>query len=64
MAAPDLPGASSGACFGAALAILQGRSSFVITLYAFFFSLLTVLLVFVFFGGSLFTGRMKSDSTL
>ena len=47
MAAPDLLGASTGACFGAALAILQGRSSFVITLYAFFFSLLTVLLVFV-----------------
>lgn len=35
MAAPDLLGASTGACFGAALAILQGRSSFVITLYAF-----------------------------
>ena len=47
MAAPDLLGASTGACFGAALAILYGRSSAVITLYAFFFSLLTVLLVFV-----------------
>ena len=47
MAAPDLLGASTGACFGAALAILHGRSSAVITLYAFFFSLLTVLLVFV-----------------
>ena len=47
MAAPDLLGASTGACFGAALAILHGRSSAMITLYAFFFSLLTVLLVFV-----------------
>lgn len=46
MAAPDLLGASTGACFGAALAILHGRSSAMITLYAFFFSLLTVLLVF------------------
>ena len=41
MAAPDLLGASTGACFGAALAILHGRSSAMITLYAFFFSLLT-----------------------
>ena len=47
MAAPDLLGASTGACFGAALAILHGRSSAMITLYAFSFSLLTVLLVFV-----------------
>ena len=47
MAAPDLLGASTGACFGAALAILHGRSSAMITLYAFFFSLLTVLLVFI-----------------
>ena len=44
MAAPDLLGASTG---GAALAILHGRSSAMITLYAFSFSLLTVLLVFV-----------------
>lgn len=35
MAAPDLLGASTGACFGAALAILHGRSSAMITLYAF-----------------------------
>lgn len=47
MAAPDLLGASTGACFGAALAILHGRSSAMITLYAFSFSLLTVLLVFI-----------------
>ena len=40
MAAPDLLGASTGACFGAALAILHGRSSAMITLYAFFFSAL------------------------
>ena len=47
MAAPDLLGASTGACFGAALAILYGASSAMITLSAFGFSLLTVLLVFV-----------------
>ena len=45
MAAPDLLGASSGAAFGAALAILLGGSSGWITLSAFFFSLLTVALV-------------------
>ena len=47
MAAPDLLGASTGACFGAALAILYGASSAMITLSAFGFSLLTALLVFV-----------------
>lgn len=47
MASPDLLGASTGACFGAALAILHGGSSAVITLSAFCFSLLTVLLVFL-----------------
>jgi iron complex transport system permease protein len=47
MASPDFLGASSGATFGAALAILQGRSAGMITLYAFFFSLLTIVLVYM-----------------
>lgn len=46
MAAPDFLGASSGAAFGAALAILLGFSSAGITVSAFCFSLLTVALVF------------------
>lgn len=46
MAAPDFLGASSGAAFGAALAILLGFSSAGITVCAFCFSLLTVALVF------------------
>lgn len=45
MASPDLLGASAGASFGAALAILLDMSGFVITASAFFFSLLTVGLV-------------------
>ena len=45
MASPDLLGASNGAAFGAALAILLGASSGMITVSAFFFSMLTVLLV-------------------
>jgi iron complex transport system permease protein len=45
MAAPDILGASSGAAFGAALAILNYGSSREITLSAFFFSLLTVAIV-------------------
>ena len=45
MAAPDLLGASSGAAFGAALAILLHRSSYMITVCAFAFSLITVVLV-------------------
>jgi iron complex transport system permease protein len=45
MAAPDILGASSGAAFGAALAILNNGSSRAIALSAFFFSLLTVALV-------------------
>ena len=45
MASPDILGASSGAAFGAALAILLGASSRGITLSAFCFSLLTVGLV-------------------
>lgn len=46
MAAPDLLGASSGACFGAALAILLGLGSRGITAVAFVCSLATVLVVY------------------
>lgn len=46
MASPDILGASAGAGFGAALAILLGVSSVGITLGAFAASLLTVALVF------------------
>jgi iron complex transport system permease protein len=46
MASPDFLGASSGATFGAALAILQGRSAWMITMYAFGFSLLTIVIVY------------------
>lgn len=49
MAAPDILGASSGAAFGAALAILLGNGKAVITLFAFCSSLITVFLV-VFIG--------------
>lgn len=45
MAAPDILGASSGAAFGAALAILLGLGSTMITAFAFASSLLTVALV-------------------
>ena len=45
MAAPDLLGASSGAAFGAALAILLGGNAAMITLSAFACSMATVLLV-------------------
>ena len=47
MAAPDILGASSGACTGAALAILTGQSSVMITVFAFAFSLLSVALVYL-----------------
>lgn len=47
MASPDILGASSGAAFGAALAILLGSSSRFITVFAFVGSILTVLLVFL-----------------
>ena len=46
MASPDILGASAGAGFGAALAILLGASSLWITLGAFGMSLVTVALVF------------------
>lgn len=47
MAAPDILGASSGACFGAALAILLGLGSGGVTVSAFGFSMVTVALVFL-----------------
>ncbi len=47
MAAPDILGASSGACFGAALAILSGHGSVMTTVYAFSASLLSVALVYL-----------------
>ena len=46
MASPDILGASAGAGFGAALAILLGASSVGITVGAFAMSMLTVALVF------------------
>lgn len=47
MASPDFLGASSGAAFGAALAIITGLSGMYLTVFAFIFSLLTILLVYV-----------------
>ncbi|MBR0173533.1 MAG: iron ABC transporter permease [Lachnospiraceae bacterium] len=47
MAAPDILGASSGAGFGAALAILLGLSSHRVTLFAFCFSILSLFLVYL-----------------
>ena len=47
MAAPDILGASSGACFGAALAILTEQGSVTVTVYAFCASLLSVALVYL-----------------
>lgn len=47
MASPDILGASSGAAFGAALAILCGGSSSVIAISAFVFSVLTVCVVYL-----------------
>jgi len=58
MAAPDILGASAGATFGAALAILKGTSSTVIMINAFLFSLLTVAIVF------LISKKAKGKSTL
>lgn len=45
LVSPDILGASQGAAFGAAVAILLGVSSFTTSLFAFGFSLITVLLV-------------------
>ncbi len=47
MAAPDILGASSGAGFGAALAILFGFSGFTITAFAFAMSVVTLWLVYL-----------------
>ncbi len=47
MAAPDILGASSGACFGAALGILLGMTHGGITLMAFILSLSTVAMVYL-----------------
>jgi iron complex transport system permease protein len=47
MAAPDILGASSGAAFGAAMAIFFGASNSMVTASAFMFSLLTVCLVYL-----------------
>ena len=47
MAAPDILGATSGAAFGAALAILNDGNNLAITLSAFAFSLLTVTVVYL-----------------
>ena len=47
MAVPDILGASSGACFGAALAILMGQGAVMITVFAFLASLLSVALVYL-----------------
>jgi iron complex transport system permease protein len=47
MAAPDILGATSGAAFGAALAIINEGNNLTITLSAFAFSLLTVTVVYL-----------------
>ena len=47
MASPDILGASGGAAFGAALAILLGLSTWLITAFAFVGALITVVLVFL-----------------
>jgi iron complex transport system permease protein len=47
MASPDILGASSGAAFGAALAILFGAPGIIIMISAFIFSLITVCLVYI-----------------
>ena len=47
MAAPDILGASSGACFGATLAILLNASDALVTASAFLASLFTVVLVYL-----------------
>ena len=47
MAAPDILGASSGACVGAALGILTGQSTVMVTVFAFLASLLSVALVYL-----------------
>ena len=58
MAAPDILGASSGACFGAALAILLGLSRSGVTAAAFASSMLTIALVY------LVSGRTKGAKSV
>jgi len=58
MASPDILGASAGAAFGAALAILLSFPAHLVTLSAFFFSLVTVSLV------SLLGGRAKGKRVM
>ena len=47
MSSPDILGATSGAAFGAALAIILGLNRRMVILFAFFFSLATVALVYL-----------------
>ena len=61
MASPDVLGASTGACFGAALAILLDFNGAGITISAFVFSLLTIILVFAL---SLKSGGSKITSLI
>ncbi len=58
MAAPDILGASAGAAFGAALAIYNYGSGFIVMISAFFFSLLTVTTVY------LISKKVKGNSIL
>ena len=47
LASPDILGASQGAALGAAIAILLGAGSFAISMTAFAFSMITIVLVFI-----------------
>ena len=69
MAAPDILGASSGACFGAALAILTGQSNVMVTVFAFLASLLTVkslvtVILTAVFAAMAGTGRVTAEQFL
>lgn len=61
MAAPDLLGASSGACFGMALAIVLGAPRAYIAISAFLFSLATIALVYLI---NLHTGGSRTVNLL
>lgn len=58
LVSPDILGASQGAAFGAALAILAGLGAFAVSVSAFAFSIVTVLLVL------LISGRAKGNRVL
>ncbi len=58
MASPDILGATNGAAFGAALALLNGQKNYVVMISAFFFSILTVVLV------NLIASRAKGSKIL